>query len=59
MILSKKQVAEKYKVTERTISRWMKNQHLPYHKSKFNGRVLFKSEELEKWEKEVDFGKIG
>jgi excisionase family DNA binding protein len=46
-MLTKKQVAEKLGVSERTIERWMNERLIPY--SRINGLVRFDEQKINMW----------
>jgi excisionase family DNA binding protein len=46
-MLTKKEVAEKLGVSEKTIQRWMKERLIPY--SKLNGIVRFDEKKIDMW----------
>jgi excisionase family DNA binding protein len=46
-MLTKKKVAEKLGVSERTIERWMKDRLIPY--SRINGLVRFDEKKIDMW----------
>lgn len=47
-LLTVKQVAEKYNVTERTVRRWIKEEGLPH--KKFMRSISIDPSELQQWE---------
>ena len=50
--LSKSEVAERYRVSERTINHWMRRRGLPYFQIGKRGRVRFDPDELDRWDRE-------
>jgi excisionase family DNA binding protein len=47
MYLTKKEVAELLKVSEKTIERWIKNNNMPH--SRVGNTLRFDQEEVESW----------
>lgn len=56
-MLTKNDLAARWGISVRTLNRWMKKKPIPYTKCKINGRITFREEDIEKWEKLLGIGK--
>lgn len=57
ILLTKKDLSERWGVSIRTVHRWMKDKNLPYLKIPVNNHIVFNMEDIEKWEKQYLNGK--
>lgn len=55
-MLNKKDLAKRWGITVRTLDRWLNKKPIPYTRNLINGQMLFKIEDVEKWEQEVLVG---
>lgn len=55
--LTKNDLVKRWGVSLRTVDRWIKKRPIPYTKCEINGRVTFKEEDIEKWEKILRIGR--
>lgn len=58
-LLTRKDLMNRWGISERTLCRWTHNKNIPYLRNKINGRVYFKKEEIEEWEKEMNMSTFG
>lgn len=57
-MMTRKDLMERWGVSERTIDRWVKNKGVPHVKSPLNGRMYFNEEDIKRWETRMMPGKV-
>ena len=50
-ILTREDLSKRWKISVRSVDRWVRSKNIPFSRNMENGRVLFKLEEIEEWER--------